>query len=355
VRAREATPRQHAILGLVVLAVMAWSAIRPHDLFTWFLEAAPVPIAAALLAIAYPRWRFTTLALALIALHACILLVGAKFTYAEVPLFNWLRDEYGLARNYYDRVGHFAQGFVPAIVARELLVRHGVVRRGGTWLFVLVTGTCLAVSALYEFIEWWAAVATGERADAFLGTQGDPWDTQWDMFMALVGAMAAQLLLARAHDRLLGEPAAPPGPVSLREIDGGNIDLVGELRVAGAQRYHVASVAKSFWQMARRDDYWMRAIYAGEMPVGFVAVREDPDAAYIARVLVDSAHQGRGYGQAAIRLMLERARSRPGCRCVTLTHMPSNPSVARLYERFGFRHTGAADEDGELEMRLDLA
>ena len=165
---------------------------------------APVPIAAALIAWAYPRWRFTPLALALVAMHACILLVGAKYTYAEVPLFNWLRDDYGLARNYYDRVGHFVQGFVPAIVAREILVRRSVVKRGA-WLFVQVTATCLAISAIYEFIEWGAALATGEAADAFLGTQGDVWDTQWDMFLAFCGAMLAQLVLAPWHDNLLDD------------------------------------------------------------------------------------------------------------------------------------------------------
>jgi putative membrane protein len=355
---REASARLHLALALAVLAVGAWSATRPHDVLTWFLEAAPVPIAAGLIAWAYPRWRFTPLALALIAVHACILLVGAKYTYAEVPLFNWLRDEYLLARNYYDRVGHFVQGFVPAIVAREILVRHAVVRRGA-WLFVMVSATCLAISAIYEFIEWWVAAASGQAAEAFLGTQGDIWDTQWDMFLALLGAMLAQLVLGRLHDRMLDDHAprggAPRGPVTLREITADNIDRVGELRVAGEQRYHVASVAKSFWQMAGRDDVWARAIYAGEEPVGFVAVRERGEESCIARLLVDFRHQGRGYGKEAIRLMLERARARSGCNRVTLSHVPSNAAVGALYARFGFRHTGTVDEDGEVEMRLDLA
>jgi putative membrane protein len=354
---REASPRLHAGLAIAVLLVMAWSVLWPRDAFTWFLEMAPVPIAAALIAWAYPRWRFTPLALALVAVHACILLVGAKYTYAEVPLFNWLRDELGLARNYYDRVGHFVQGFVPAIVAREILVRHGVVRRGA-WLFVLVTATCLAVSALYEFIEWGAALATGEAAAAFLGTQGDVWDTQWDMFLALCGALCAQLLLGRWHDRMLEEGRAPGGAgakVALREITAGNIDWVGEVRVVGEQRFHVASLAKTFWQARGRDDLWMRAIYAGDEPVGFVCVREGGEEAYIARLLVDFRHQGRGYGREAIRLVLEHARSRPGCRRVTLAHVPSNEAVGRLYQGFGFRYTGKVDEDGEVEMRLDLA
>ena len=201
---RAASGRLHLALAVGVLLVLAWSLVEPKDYFTWFLEMAPVPIAAALIAWAYPRWRFTPLALALVAMHACILLVGAKYTYAEVPLFNWLRDDYGLARNYYDRVGHFVQGFVPAIVAREILVRRSVVKRGA-WLFVQVTATCLAISAIYEFIEWGAALATGEAADAFLGTQGDVWDTQWDMFLAFCGAMLAQLVLAPWHDNLLDD------------------------------------------------------------------------------------------------------------------------------------------------------
>jgi len=354
---REASPRLHVVLLATVLAVLLWSLAKPRDLFTWFLEMAPVPVAAALIAWAYPRWRFTPLALSLIAVHACILLVGAKYTYAEVPLFNWLRDEYGLARNYYDRLGHFAQGFVPAIVAREILVRHAVVKRGA-WLFVLVTATCLAVSALYEFIEWWAAAATGEAADAFLGTQGDVWDTQWDMFLALCGAIAAQLALGRWHGRMLEAGPARRGraaaPVTLREITADNIDRVGEVRVVGEQRFHVASLAKTFWQARGRDDLWMRAVYAGEEPVGFITMRVGGEEAYIARLLVDHRHQGRGYGREAIRLMLEHARGLPGCNRVTLSHVPSNIAVVRLYERFGFRHTGAVDEDGELEMRLDL-
>ena len=198
-----ASARQHAIALVVVAAVLAWSGWMPRDRFTWFLEVAPVFIAAAILVFAFPRWRFTPLVLALVAIHACILSVGGKYTYAEVPAFNILRDEFGLARNYYDRGGHFAQGFVPAMVAREILVRHAVVARGG-WLFLFVTCIALSISACYEFIEWWVAVATGTAAEAFLGTQGDVWDTQWDMFLALVGAVCAQLALSRWHDRQLG-------------------------------------------------------------------------------------------------------------------------------------------------------
>ena len=193
----------HLALLAACAAVLAWSGVLPKDRLTWLLEVAPAMAAAVALAIAYPRWRFTPLVLTLIAIHAVILMVGGKYTYAEVPAFNWLRDEFGLARNYYDRVGHFAQGFVPALVAREILLRRGVLGPG-RWLFFLVSCVCLAISACYEFVEWWVAVATGEAAEAFLGTQGDVWDTQWDMFLALVGALVAQAALSRAHDRQLG-------------------------------------------------------------------------------------------------------------------------------------------------------
>jgi putative membrane protein len=207
---REATPGLHGALLAAVLAVMAWSAVDPHDYPTWALEVAPVPIAFAAIAIAYPRWRFTPLVLVLVAVHAAILMIGGKYTYAHVPLFDWLREPLGLARNDYDRLGHFAQGFVPALAAREIFLRRAVTRPGG-WTFAIVTLSCLGISAAYELVEWAVALAEGAAADAFLGTQGDPWDTQWDMFSALCGAVAAQALLGRFHDRLLGlhPPAAP--------------------------------------------------------------------------------------------------------------------------------------------------
>ena len=200
---RTASLPLHAGLLAACAVVFAWSGIQPKDRLTWLLEVSPALVAATILALAYPRWRFTPLVLVLIAIHAAILMVGGRYTYAEVPAFSWLRDEFGLARNYYDRIGHFAQGFVPAMVAREILLRRGVLRPG-RWLFFLVACVCLAISACYEFLEWWVAVASGEAAEAFLGTQGDVWDTQWDMFLALVGALTAQLLLARVHDRQLG-------------------------------------------------------------------------------------------------------------------------------------------------------
>lgn len=184
------------------LAVLVWSGINPHDRFTWLLEVLPFLIALPILIATAKRFPLTSLAYTLIALHATILMVGGHYTYAEVPLGSWMRDAFGFARNHYDRIGHFAQGFVPAIVAREILIRRGVVQRGG-WLSFVVICFCLALSATYELIEWLTAELSGSAADAFLGTQGDPWDTQFDMFFALVGAITALATLSRRHDRQL--------------------------------------------------------------------------------------------------------------------------------------------------------
>ena len=183
-------------------AVFVWSAIAPRDLFIWFLEVLPVLLALPILVFTYRNFPLSRLAYVLILAHAIILLVGGHYTYSEMPLFNWLRDDFHLARNYYDRLGHVAQGFVPAIVAREILLRTSPLRPG-KWLFFLVTCVCLAISAFYEFFEWWVALASGSDAVAFLATQGDVWDTQADMFLALVGAIASQLLLRRIHDRAM--------------------------------------------------------------------------------------------------------------------------------------------------------
>ncbi len=193
-------------LGLLggFLAVLAWSGIAPRERFTWVLEVAPAVVAVVVLLATYRRFRLTRLVYVLIALQALILLIGGHYTYAQVPLFNWLRDTFSLARNHFDRVGHFAQGFVPALVAREVLLRTSPLRPGG-WLFTLATCVALAISAAYELLEWAVAVLTGEAAEAFLGTQGDPWDTQKDMGLALLGALVAQMLLARRHDRALAQ------------------------------------------------------------------------------------------------------------------------------------------------------
>ncbi len=190
------------LLLLTLLGVGVWSFHDARDRFTWYLEAAPAILALVLLLATYRRFPFSRLAYGLMWAHAVILLIGAHYTYAEMPLFNWLRDSLSLSRNYYDRVGHLAQGFVPAIVAREFLLRRTPLVPGKL-LFFLVVSICLAASAFYEFIEWWVALLTGSAADAFLGTQGDVWDTQWDMFCCFLGALASQLLLAGIHDRAL--------------------------------------------------------------------------------------------------------------------------------------------------------
>ena len=192
--------RYYALLLTLLGTVSLWSAIQPHDRFTWYLEVFPVMIALPIVLLTYKRFPFSRLAYALMLVHAIILLIGGHYTYAEMPLFSWLRDINGWDRNYYDRLGHVAQGFIPAIVAREILLRTSPLRPG-KWLFFLVLCIALAISALYEMLEWWVAVASGSDAVAFLATQGDVWDTQWDMFLALLGALAALLLLSGWHDR----------------------------------------------------------------------------------------------------------------------------------------------------------
>lgn len=192
--------RYYAVLLTMLGTVSVWSAIQPHDRFTWYLEVFPVMIALPLLLLTYKRFPFSRLAYGLMLVHAIILLIGGHYTYAEMPLFSWLRDVNGWDRNYYDRLGHVAQGFIPAMVAREILLRTSPLR-SGKWLFFLVLCVALAISALYEMLEWWVAVASGSDAVAFLATQGDVWDTQWDMFLALLGALAALLLLSNWHDR----------------------------------------------------------------------------------------------------------------------------------------------------------
>jgi putative membrane protein len=174
------------------------------------MEAAPVLLALPLLVLTRRRFPLTPLLYLLISAHAIVLLIGAKYTYAEMPLFNWLRDHFHLSRNHYDRVGHFMQGFVPAMVIRELLLRTSPLKPG-KWLFTIILFNCLGVSALYELVEWLAALLLGSGADAFLATQGDVWDTQWDMFLAGIGAITAQLTLARIHNRQLAAFTAAPG------------------------------------------------------------------------------------------------------------------------------------------------
>src|SRR5882757_8146008 len=197
-------PNERLLSGLLLsfIAVFIWSGVHPRERFTWFLEVWPALIGVAVLLFTRRSFPLTSLLYVLIWLHATILLVGGHYTYADVPLFNWLRDHFGQARNNYDKVGHFAQGFVPAMVAREVLLRKRIVAGRG-WLFVIVVCICGAISATYELLEWAVAASTGTAADAFLGTQGDPWDTQKDMLFAFIGAITALLALGRIHDRAL--------------------------------------------------------------------------------------------------------------------------------------------------------
>lgn len=187
---------------LVFFAVLLWSAWEPHDFPTWWLEVSPALLALVILAYTRNTFPLTRLAYMLILIHAVILMVGGHYTYAEVPLGDWLRDWSGGTRNNYDKLGHLAQGFVPAIVAREVLLRNRVVSRKG-WLGFIVVSICLAISAAYELVEWWVALLSAEAAESFLGTQGYVWDTQSDMFLALIGACAALFLLSGWHDRQL--------------------------------------------------------------------------------------------------------------------------------------------------------
>lgn len=197
-----ADSRLPGALAAVVVGALAVSWCFAFERGTWVLETAPVFIALALLVATRGRFPLTPLLYWLIAAHALVLIYGGTYTYALTPFGDWLEQALGLSRNPYDRIGHFMQGFVPAMVAREILIRRAVVNGAG-WRNFLIVCICLAISATYEFIEWWAALALGQSADAFLGTQGDVWDTQWDMLMATVGAASALVLLGCRHDRQL--------------------------------------------------------------------------------------------------------------------------------------------------------
>ncbi len=190
--------------------VLAWSAVAPHDYFTWFLEIAPVFIGLPIALAVHRRFPLSSLLIMLLWWHCVILIFGGHYTYARVPLGEWAKQWFGWTRNNYDKPGHFAQGFVPAALVREILLRTSPLRnrgdgRNSRWLGFLVVSVCLAFSALYELVEWLVAVSSGAAADDFLGTQGDPWDTQTDMAMALVGAIVAMLLLPRWHDRSIAK------------------------------------------------------------------------------------------------------------------------------------------------------
>ena len=194
-----ANNRELLILCALLAGVTAWSWLDPFDRITWWLESLPVFIGLPVLWLSRSRFPLTRLVYYLLFAHAVLLLVGAHYTYARVPLGFWMQDWFDFSRNNYDRLGHIAQGFVPALVARELFIRRKIVKRG-RWLFFLVLCFCLAFSAFYELIEWWTAVFGGDGSIEFLGVQGDIWDAQWDMLLALLGAIAAQLLLAPWQD-----------------------------------------------------------------------------------------------------------------------------------------------------------
>ena len=191
---------------IIFFATLIWSGIHPKDYLTWLLEVLPTLIGFVVLVATRHKFPLTTLAYILILCHCVILMVGGHYTYAEVPLFDWVRDWFDLERNNYDKVGHFVQGFVPAIIAREILVRNAVVS-GRVWLSFVVVCICLAISAFYELIEWWVAILSGDSAEAFLGTQGYVWDTQSDMMYALVGAIVALALLSKVHDKQISRCA----------------------------------------------------------------------------------------------------------------------------------------------------
>ncbi|MBZ0312565.1 MULTISPECIES: DUF2238 domain-containing protein [Clostridium] len=194
--------RFHLILLVMLLSILIWSVIEPKDLFIWFLEVLPVIIGVAVLIYIYPKYRFSNFIYVLITIESIILIVGGHYTYAEMPIFNWIRDTFDLSRNYYDRLGHFMQGFIPAMIAREIIIRNKVINKKKYLSFIVIC-ICLAISASYELIEFVVAKLTGNAADAFLGTQGDVWDTQWDMLMALIGSVTSLSLFSRYHDKKL--------------------------------------------------------------------------------------------------------------------------------------------------------
>ena len=202
----------HVALLFAVAIVFCWSGWRPYDRFTWWLETAPGLAGLVILIATYRRFPLTTLCYTLIALHICVLCVGGHYTYARVPAFDWLRSVFDWHRNHYDRLGHIMQGFVPAIIAREVIIRLDVVRRK-KWIPFLIICVCLAISAFYELVEWWTALFSGSAADDFLGSQGDVWDTQSDMCLALIGAVSALLLLSHFHDRALRKIQRAEAPV----------------------------------------------------------------------------------------------------------------------------------------------
>lgn len=192
--------KKYWVYLIIFFAVALWSGINPYETGLWFLEAGMCLVGVAILALTFKRFKFTDLTYTFILIHIIILFVGAHYSYAKVPLFDWIKDVFDQSRNNYDKVGHFAQGFVPAMIARELLIRLDVLKKR-SWLPFLVVSICLAISAFYEFIEWWVAVLSNDVADDFLGTQGYVWDTQSDMFCAMIGAICMLIFFSKIQDK----------------------------------------------------------------------------------------------------------------------------------------------------------
>lgn len=196
--------RKYWILLILFFLGLTLSGINPHDYFTWILEVFPGIIGLLILIFTFNKFRFSNLAYVLILVHCYILFIGGHYTYAEVPLFDWIKEVFNQSRNNYDKLGHFAQGFVPAVIVRELFIRQNIVKRGA-WLSFLTICVCLSISSLYELFEWLIAITSGQSAESFLGTQGYVWDTQSDMLFALIGAICMISFLARYHDKQINK------------------------------------------------------------------------------------------------------------------------------------------------------
>lgn len=191
--------RKYWILVILWIVGLTVTGINPHDYFTWLLEVFPALIGLLILILTFRKFKFSYLVYILILAHCYILFIGGHYTYAEVPLFNWIKDVFHQSRNNYDKLGHFAQGFVPALIARELFIRLAIVKKG--WISFLTICVCLSISVLYEFLEWFVAITSGQSADSFLGTQGYAWDTQSDMLYALIGAICMVIFISKFHDK----------------------------------------------------------------------------------------------------------------------------------------------------------
>ncbi|MGI8786517.1 MAG: DUF2238 domain-containing protein [Pyrinomonadaceae bacterium] len=197
---KNSVSRFHIFLLVSLFGVLVWSAIKPHDYFTWILEVFPALLAVAILAFFYNRFRFTNLVYSIVWFHCIVLMVGGKYTYAEMPMFDYIDKIFGLTRNNYDKIGHFMQGFSPALIVREVFIRRKIVNGNG-WVYFLAIAVPLAFSAFYEFVEWWVSVLSGSAGDSFLGTQGYIWDTQTDMFACFVGSIVSLLLLHNLQNK----------------------------------------------------------------------------------------------------------------------------------------------------------